>query len=196
MSPVPTIESSASLLLRLRNPGDEDAWTTFVSVYSPVIRQYCLRRGLQHADGADITQEVFLRVSKAIRSFDYSPARGRFRSWLGMITSNEISSHLVRAGRLKHEVTILTENDEPDAQWNGAFTEHILAVALDRIRGEFEPSTWTAFESAWMRHEAPTDIAAQLGVAIHAVYVNKSRVLKRLETEIRLLADDLPMNPR
>ena len=68
---------------------------------------------------------------------------------------------------------------EPDPHWNQDFTNHILAVAMDRIRGEFEPETWNAFEAAWVRQEPPSQIAARLGTAIHTIYVNKSRVLKR-----------------
>ena len=31
-----------------------------------------------------------------------------------------------------------------------------------------------------------------MGIPVHSVYVNKSRVLKRLENEVRILAEDVP----
>jgi DNA-directed RNA polymerase specialized sigma24 family protein len=39
------------------------------------------------------------------------------------------------------------------------------------------------------------ETAEQLGVPIDAVYVAKSRVLKRLREEVTLLAEDLPLGP-
>lgn len=48
------------------------------------------------------------------------------------------------------------------------------------MRGEFEPETWAAFEAVWFEKCEPLSVADRLGVAVHAVYVGKSRVLKRL----------------
>ena len=194
MSVAREADTSASLLLRIRDCRDEGAWATFVAVYAPLVRRYCIRKGLQDADAADVTQEVFVRVAKAIRAFEYAPELGRFRSWVGTITANEIATYLVRAGRQMKEA-LSFDPPEPDPHWNQDFTNHILAVAMDRIRGEFEPETWNAFEAAWLRQEPPSQIAARLGTAIHTIYVNKSRVLKRLEAEVLKLADDIPLSP-
>jgi RNA polymerase sigma factor (sigma-70 family) len=182
--------TSASLLLRVRDAADGEAWRTFEAVYGPLVRRSCVRRGLQHADAADVSQEVLARVARAIRGFEYAPERGRFRAWLNTITANAVRSHLARAAPAPN-----APGPEPaaDAAWDDDFTRHVLAVACDRVRGEFEPATWAAFEAVWVRDEPPADVAARLGIALHAVYVNKSRVLKRLETEVRTLADDLPV---
>lgn len=196
--PPPDAEStSASLLLRVRDAQNVEAWRTFESVYGPLIRRYCQRRGLQHADAADVSQEVLARVAKAIRGFEYTPELGRFRSWLGTITANEVRTFLTRTGRrptVSGDDTI--ESPDPDPIWLAEFTEYILAVALDRIRGEFEPATWASFEAVWVRKEPPAEVAQRLGIAVHSVYVNKSRVLKRLEAEVLHLADDLPLAER
>lgn len=42
-----------SLLFRLRDTTDREAWRQFVEVYSPVIYHYARRRGLQDADAAE-----------------------------------------------------------------------------------------------------------------------------------------------
>ncbi|MCU0705658.1 MAG: sigma-70 family RNA polymerase sigma factor [Fimbriiglobus sp.] len=188
-------DTSASLLLRIRDPQDHEAWTTFVNVYSPLVRRYCARKGLQPADAADVAQEVLSRVAKSIPAFDYDPTRGRFRAWFGTLVAHQIATHLSKRGQSPAPVPLVA--DTPDAaaadpQWNHEFTEHLLAVSMDRIRGEFEPATWEAFAATWVRQEPPANVAAKLGIAIHAVYVNKSRVLNRLQTEILLLAADLP----
>lgn len=185
--------TSASLLLKVRDASDVAAWRTFEAVYGPLVHRYCARRGLQPADADDVSQEVLARIARAIRGFDYSAERGRFRGWLGTITANEVRTFLARSGRRPETATDVPEPPDPDPAWSAEFTEHILAVALDRVRGEFEPATWAAFEAVWVRKEPPADVARQLGTAVRAVYVNKSRVLKRLEAEVLHLADDLPL---
>jgi hypothetical protein len=48
----------ASLLERLRDLEDEDAWAQFVHLYAPLVYGYFRKRGLQDADAADLTQDV------------------------------------------------------------------------------------------------------------------------------------------
>jgi RNA polymerase sigma-70 factor (ECF subfamily) len=193
-SAMPDESTSASLLLRIRDPQDGESWRIFESIYGPLIRRYCVRRGVQEADAADISQDVLARVARAIRGFDYAPERGRFRSWLGTVTANELSSFFTRHGRQPDSDSERKPSDTPgpDPAWMEEFTAHVLAVASERIRCEFEAPTWEAFEAVWMKQEGPAEAARRLGMPIHSVYVNKSRVLKRLEAEILHLAEDLP----
>ena len=50
-----------SLLVRLRDPKDGQAWAEFVAIYSPLIDRLARAKGLQAADAADLAQEVFAR---------------------------------------------------------------------------------------------------------------------------------------
>jgi len=43
----------ASLLVRLRDAHDADAWGHFVSLYAPLVYGYARKQGLQDADAAD-----------------------------------------------------------------------------------------------------------------------------------------------
>src|ERR1700676_5406958 len=72
----------ASLLVRLRNPRDEAAWTEFVELYAPLIYNYARKQGLQDADAVDLSQEVVSTVATAIGRLEYDPSRGTFRNWL------------------------------------------------------------------------------------------------------------------
>ncbi len=80
------MQTRPSLLIRLRDVADADAWRTFVATYAPLVHRFGRRQGLQDADAADLTQDVLGEVCRAIRSFEYEPARGRFRDWLLVIT--------------------------------------------------------------------------------------------------------------
>ncbi len=56
-----------SLLVRLRDRGDDRAWTEFVEIYTPLIEGLARRKGLQAADAADLVQEVFGAVAACDR---------------------------------------------------------------------------------------------------------------------------------
>lgn len=71
-------------------------------------------------------------------------------------------------------------------------TNVFLKCAI-RVRGDFEPTTWDAFERIWCLGRPAPEVARSLGMTIDAVYAAKSRILKRLREEVLLLADDLPM---
>ena len=189
-----------SLLLRLRNPRDTEAWQVFVETYSPLVSAYCRRRGLQASDVADVTQEVMAQVLRSIPDFTYQPERGRFRDWLGTITRNKLLRFLsrnARAGKggtgVVEELARQVKDPESDTLWAEGFHARVLEVAMKRSRPDFQEGTWTMFERAWVQGQAAQDVARALGVPIESVYLAKSRVLKRLRAEVVALAEDFPL---
>src|SRR4051812_17760194 len=72
----------ASLLLRLRDRGDDTAWREFIALYGPLVYGYVRKQGLQDADAADLGQEVLGTVATAVGRLEYDPRRGSFRNWL------------------------------------------------------------------------------------------------------------------
>src|SRR5262249_62174760 len=68
-----------SLLARLRDPGDERAWREFAAIYAPLVYRLARRKGLQDADAADLTQDVFRAVAAALLRGGYDPGKGPFR---------------------------------------------------------------------------------------------------------------------
>jgi RNA polymerase sigma-70 factor (ECF subfamily) len=188
-------------LLRVRNPNDVEAWEDFMSIYAAIVRGYCLQRRMQASDVDDITQDVMATVAEKIRSFEYDPAKGRFRAWLGTVTINRIRDWIGRNGKLPSPLLNIDTDEkaayqDPDSTWVAIFSEQIFRKACQRVRGGFADLTWDSFEATWIRNEAPAQVAKVLGIPIHSVYVNKSRVLKRLEAEVRALAEDLPLPSR
>lgn len=189
----------ASLLMRLRDLHDADAWQLFVNTYAPLVYRYCRRQGLQEADTSDVTQEVLSQVSRSIATFDYQPERGRFRDWLGAVVRSKLARHYQNRARRQGEngaadAGALEETPalESDPEWVDDFNAHLLQVALERIKGDFEPNNWRAFEMVWMHNRPVNEVADAVGLTPSSIYVAKFRVLKRLREEILLLADDVP----
>ncbi|HBE72059.1 MAG TPA: sigma-70 family RNA polymerase sigma factor [Planctomycetaceae bacterium] len=181
----------------MRNPDDDEAWQDFVRVYSPLIYNYCRSRHVQAQDAADITQEVLLRVNRAIASFEYSSKRGLFRDWLARIVRNELSRYV---GKKRTGTTVQHSQheflEEPGASgedgslWQEHFQQHILNVALERTKPQFETVTWRLFTQAWVEQKNAADVAEEQSVGVDQVYVAKSRVLKRLRQEVSRLAEE------
>ncbi len=192
-------QTPPSLLVRIRDARDAESWQTFVDLYAPLIYGYCRRRGLQEADAADVSQEVLLQVARSIRGFEYQPERGRFRDWLGAVTRGKVVRWRERQGRAVNgaggtgdDPLAAVAAPDADPEWAAAFNGHVLRAALERTRPHFEPATWRAFELEWLGDRPAAEVARTLGVAVTAVYVAKSRVLKRLREEVLLLAEDVP----
>jgi RNA polymerase sigma-70 factor (ECF subfamily) len=185
-----------SLLLRLRDPRDAEAWRAFVEVYGPLVYGHARRRGLKHEDGEDVTQKVFARIAEAIRTFNYQPDLGRFRDWLGAIVRNETNRFLKHDRGAAHgkggadDALNQVAAPSSDTAWTAEFNAHILRVALERCRPHFEAATWRAFERVWLEQTPAAAVAKEMGQPIDWVYVAKSRVLKRLAQEVQELADD------
>jgi RNA polymerase sigma-70 factor, ECF subfamily len=59
-----------SLIARLSDITDHDAWREFASLYDPFIYRQARRYGLQHADARESVQEILIAVSKAVCKFE------------------------------------------------------------------------------------------------------------------------------
>jgi RNA polymerase sigma-70 factor (ECF subfamily) len=190
-----------SLLLRIRDAADSDSWSEFADVYGPLVRAYCRRWGLQDADARDVEQEVLAQVSRSIAAFEYEPARGRFRDWLGTVTRRKIARLLERSkdrrgtgGDDANARLAALEASGTDPEWTSDFHARILETAFARVRPCFEASTWDAFARVWADGQPAARVADETGLSIDSVYAAKSRVLKRLREEVLSLAEDLPLS--
>jgi RNA polymerase sigma-70 factor (ECF subfamily) len=186
-----------TLLTRLRSAADAEAWRTFVDLYLPLVFRYCRKRGLQDADARDVTQQVLANVHRSIDKFAYDPRRGRFRNWLGTIAMHEIAKHVQRdrrpgkgGGDGVGELPVQHASGEVDAAWHEEFQSHIFSVAVDRVRTDFDDSTWQAFDATWLRDVKPREAAERLGKTTGWVYKARFRVLERLRSEIEFLTSD------
>src|SRR5580765_1744993 len=94
-----TPSTRASLLLRLRDPQDHEAWVEFVTLYEPVTYRLLRRNGLQDADAQDVMQELFLAVSRSIDRWDPVRERGSFRGWLRRVARNLVINWLKQRDR-------------------------------------------------------------------------------------------------
>jgi RNA polymerase sigma-70 factor (ECF subfamily) len=187
-----------SLLVRLRDAGDEQAWSQFVDLYGPLIFEFARRRGLQDADAADLTQEVLAAVLPAIRTFEYDPRRGSFRGWLFTVVVNKfrnLRDRLARQPQSSGDTTaqlLLQELPAPaDAEeWDRELRQRLYAWAASEVKAAVEDKTWQAFWQTSVLGIRPQQAARDLQLSVAAVYMAKSRVLARLRELIQQAQGD------
>jgi RNA polymerase sigma-70 factor (ECF subfamily) len=183
-----------SLLMRVRDKNDGEAWSAFIERYSPLIVSWCTRFGLQSSDAEDVAQSVLLKLTRRMESFSYDPDRGSFRGYLRTLTRYAINDALddrgpVGSGDTEQNVALysIEARDDLVASFDPSFDNELLEESLSRVRNRVEPTTWQAFEMTALREMTPVAAAAELEISLASVYKSKSRVLQMLRDELALL---------
>ena len=79
--------------------------------------------------------------------------------------------------------------DDTDLFVESEYRSVIIHRALERLRSEFQTSTWQACWIQVVEEQKAPDVAKQLDMPLNAVYLAKSRVLARLRQELEGLLD-------
>jgi RNA polymerase sigma factor (sigma-70 family) len=187
-----------SLLVCLRDPHDGLAWSQFVAIYSPLVYRFVRRHGLQETDAADVTQEVFCTVARAIRRFEYDRGKGSFRSWLIAVARSKLKDFLGKR-QAKNRGVGGTEaleiiKQQPASDDEEAFVERehrrcLFDWAVGQIRSGFQEATWQAFWKTSVEGRETKEVADLLGMTVGAVYIARSRVLAKLKQTIQQIEE-------
>lgn len=178
--------TSTTLLARVRELGDADAWGRFVRAYSPLLYTWAKQMGLRHEDAVDLVQDVFAVLVQKLPTFDYDE-HGRFRGWLWTVTRRR---WVERRRRAKLPLDAARDPAElPDADAETGLEEiefraHLLRNVLPTLRGSFHDSTWQAFWKHVVEGRPAAAVAAEEGVSIASVYKAKLRVTAHLSKEL------------
>ncbi|MEM9940847.1 MAG: sigma-70 family RNA polymerase sigma factor [Planctomycetota bacterium] len=194
-----TLPTRHSLLVRIKDNSDTEAWVQFVDLYGPLLFRFAKKKGLQEADAADVMQEALQRVSQSISKFDYDPNLGRFRSWLYLIASQCISKQWKQQtkqpigsgdsvmARMIEQTPVMDD----EAVWENEYRQYLLNWAIEQIQDQFSKSTWSAFTLTALEHRPADEVADKLNISVGAVYIAKSRVTKRLKEKVASIDQSL-----
>jgi RNA polymerase sigma-70 factor, ECF subfamily len=188
--------TSASLLERLQQSPDQEAWRRLVEMYTPLIHGWLRRHAdLQANDADDLTQEVLASLVRRLPRFRHNHRPGAFRAWLRTVTVNCLRDFWRRrrgrpwAAAGGDPARLLAELEDSSSGlsrvWDEEHDRHVAGALLERVRGEFTPTTWEAFRQLALEGRSAAEVAAALGLTPNAVLIAKSRVLRRLREEGR-----------
>jgi RNA polymerase sigma-70 factor (ECF subfamily) len=189
-----SLDATSSSLLQRVKQHEAAAWDRMVHLYSPLIYDWCRQQGLQPADAADISQEVFRAVARTVARFRRERPGDSFRGWLWTVTRNKIRDFFRAKG---HQEEVIGETGmfqhlnqipecEPDLASDSTpseITNNPVGRAIELMRAEFEERTWQAFWRVTVDQCLTADVAEELGISVNAVRKAKSRVLRRMREE-------------
>lgn len=185
-------------LLERAGLGQPDAWDDLVQLYRPFIYRWFHSHGLDH-DADDLTQDVLTALLREIPTFKHSGQTGAFRNWLRTTCLNRLRNHWRKVARPGQAVggteflmglaNVEDANAQLEADWNREHSREILRRLFEKLTDEFDGKTLTAFREIVFSERPSADVAQALGMSVAAVYVAKSRVLRRLREEAQELID-------
>jgi RNA polymerase sigma-70 factor (ECF subfamily) len=187
-----------TLLLKIRDAGDSDAWGEFVELYMPLVFGFCRKRGLSDVDASDVTQEVLRAIARAIGKFEYDPGKGTFRSWFFTVVRSKLYNFSNKQQRQPHVrggttmMQLVNETPDPteEQDWDLDYRRQVFQWASERIRGKFSEPAWKSFWMTAVEDRDPAETAASLGLTRGAVYAAKARVIAALKEEITSVAGE------
>ncbi len=196
-------ETSSSLIRRVRDAADAASWREFVALYEPLLLSYVRSRGLGEHDAPDLVQEIFSRLVRALPGFTLDHARGRFRTYLYQVAMNALKDWWVQRGRrltAEHEWREQrgeggTAGPDEESEWLITYHRRVLEFALERVRARTRPRAWACFSEHLLRGRPGAEVAAELGCTANDVFVNASRVLKKVREQCAEYLEELGDDP-
>lgn len=184
--------TDSSLLRRVR-ANDPDAWRRLIHLYEPLVQGWCRRMGLLGASAEDVSQEVFHAVTKGIEQFRRECPDDSFRGWLYGIARNKVrdvwrnratAPDGIGGSTAQKFLQNVPDPYVPHSPEGLQEFREVLRRTMDLVRVEFTEPSWQAFWQVTIEERKAADVAADLGISPGAVYIAKSRVLKRLREEL------------
>jgi len=136
-----TLDPDSSLVSRcLRD--DEAAWEELVRLHTRKVYGLCYRFTGSGSEAQDLTQEVFLRVFRTVKTF--RSTEGSFATWLARVTRNLLIDHYRRTRQervtdsIEEQLPMIEEagataSARPDQAVAGREASEILQATLQKL---------------------------------------------------------------
>ncbi|MDD7987349.1 sigma-70 family RNA polymerase sigma factor [Lentisphaera marina] len=187
-----------TLLDRLKNDDDQEAWEDFKAYYDPFILIMLSKFNIAHDDKDDLVQEILLSLWKSLKQFKPDENRAKFRTWFSQIIYcrsmdfyRKKSSSDKKVESLTKDPTALESFTEPEIEkiFQKEWEAHIVNVALENISPMFSGKAIDVFKMAMKNTETNT-IAKSFDLKTNTVIQLKNRVKNRLVKEIQTLKSE------
>lgn len=170
------------LLSLLKNFDEQFAWSRFLEIYNPMIRNCCRGRGLKENDLDEVQSLVYSRLLVFFSKSD-SLIHTTFRGFLAKVIENEINSYLKRkqlelwipldniAGNA--EPYLLSTNDrEKLDELETSLTDRLFFIAkvIEIVRSRVNDRTWKIFWDYTVLNHSVGEVADRYQVSKSTVF--------------------------
>jgi RNA polymerase sigma factor (sigma-70 family) len=190
--------TNPTLLNRLGDWRDHDAWVDFVTRYDPVIRSASSRYRLDAATTEELCQRVWIDLARRMRSFRYDPGL-TFRGWLRRLCQSRAvdllrkqKAEAVRTREVRAAASLGQDAAERFDAEEGAASDRPLLLRLaeevqDGVRRRVEERTWQVFWRIAVLGQSVREASEAEGISYCAAFHAHKRVGRMLREEGRRL---------
>ena len=190
------------LLRLLRNFDEQYAWSQFLEIYNPMIRNCCRGRGLKENDLDEVQSLVYSRLLVFFSKSDLL-IHTTFRGFLSKVIENEINSYLKRKQielwiPLDNYATVaepylLSMNDrEKLEELETSVTGRLIFIAkvVENVRSRVNDRTWKIFWDYAVLSHSVEEVANRYSVSKSTVFKYRHRVSKMAEIVANKYSND------
>ena len=186
----------STLLVRLKDLEDQEAWYDFFETYWKLIFNFALKAGLDESDAEDVVQETVRAVARRMPEFEYNRKRGSFRSWLLTLTHRRVSDHFrhaeretigVEPGELAgHPSTIPSDLEQ---LWDDEWHQWLVDMALQQVKQKVSARQYQIFYACAIREWDVAAVMETFDANRDQVYQARSRVGKVFDAAVKELEE-------
>jgi RNA polymerase sigma-70 factor (ECF subfamily) len=179
-----------NVLIERMAAGDRAAFREFVEIYKRIVYKLAYDLAGNHADAEDISQEVFIKVFRSIRTFKKG---SKLNSWLYRVTINAGHDHFRRKPRETRPAGGISLSDErapdlPTTAWSDRPEKSGDVASLQRRIDSALAGVTSQERAAFvLRHYEELDlksIAETMEVSVGAVKSYLSRGIRKIRREL------------
>lgn len=181
----------ASLLIRVKDTRDTQAWSEFYDLYAPILYGFARGRGLEHHDALEVQSGCYESIVRQIPHFEYDKQKGGFKAWLRVIVNRRVVDLLRKRKEVRadtNEIAAVQSGDKTvDEIWEENWKKQHLRRCFELAKHEVSDVQYEAFRLLVEDDQTVKEVENLTGLNANQIYKAKARVLD----EIRKIYESL-----
>ncbi len=188
------IPVSSTLIQRIRNIQDQDAWREFYEMYSPIIIGFSRINGCSEDVSRDILQETMCTLMRIMPGYEFRPGEDTqpFRLMvLGVVEARirlrdggDIGGEDAAGGReLATDSSPFPAREQVDHIWS----RYLMYKAVERLYDRLDPLSWATYVMYVLDGRRADEVAKALSVGNNVVFQHKNIVTRKIREEVKIM---------
>ncbi|MDB5336987.1 MAG: polymerase sigma factor, partial [Planctomycetaceae bacterium] len=160
------LDTPVTLLHRLCDRPVPHDWELFVRLFTPLLRRWAVRFGVDESSVEDLLQELFVLLIRKLPEFRHDPSRS-FRAWLWTVFRHTVLAWQNRqppAGQVTEQFADLSSPDSIEEATEAEYRGYLLSRVLQIVQTDFPETTWQIFQQVAIAGRPAAEVAEELNV--------------------------------